>query len=550
VRTLLTHWIAVTLVSAGLLSRDTRGAAQSVQPETAPSAGISVDLVEVPQPDLSSVDPPVREQVQAAQAALAAVMARADPSTSQRGQAFGSLAQIYQTYEFDDAALAAYENAARLQPQAFRWPYYEGYLHQRIGDTENAARDYKRALALRPGDTSAMIRLGNAELSLNEPDSAKSWFTKAISRSPSAAALMGLGKAALLERRYPDALKYFQQALAREPQASSIHYQLAMAYRGMGDLQHSQEQMQLRGPVELAIQDPLLDEIRDLKQGKVGLLERAAKAVRERRFKDAVISYRRMVELYPTDAIAHTYLGVALAKSGQNREALEQYTQALQLNPNNPTTHYNLGVLLFGTGKEDLAIAQFQETLQLDPGLVAAHFQLANLLMRRGDDDAAGQEYGKVVSLEPQNAFARLMQAMAAVHLDAYSQARSLLEEASLALPKDPDIANALARVLAAAPDSEVRDQNRALVIIQRLLESQQGDGLEEGITLAMAQAGAGHFKEAAECQRALIASLRNSGRLQIARALRQNLDLYEHGKPCFKPWARNDPVFTPVPRN
>jgi len=204
--------------------------------------------------------------------------------------------------------------------------------------------------------------------------------------------------------------------------------------------------------------------------------------------------------------------------------------------------------LLFGMGKEEMAIAHFRQALQLDSGLAAAHFQLANLLMRRGNDSEAGEEYAAVVALEPQNGFARLMQAMAAVHAGAYSQARSLLEEAAVALPKDPDIANALARVLAAAPDPAVRDQNRSLAIIQGLVESQQGDGLEEGVTFAMALAAVGRFKEAATYQHAIIQELENSRKPDLARALRPNLDLYEHQKPCTRPWAANDPVFKPVP--
>lgn len=508
-----------------------------------------VDLLEVPQPELARVDPPVQEQIRAAQAALAATMAKPDATSAQRAEAFGTLGQIYQAYDFSDAALACYENASRLDAQSFRWPYYAGYLHQRNGDSDAAVRDYQRALTLKPDNTCGMLRLANMELTSNQVDLAKSWFMKAMAqRDHSAAAMTGLGKIALAEHQYREALKYFTQALAKEPKASSIHYQLAMAYRGLGDLPLMQEQLQARGDVEPTIQDPLLDEISVLKQGKVGLLERGATAMRENRFADAVATYRQMIRLDPSDPIAYKYLGVSLARSGKRDEALEQYAQALELDPNNATVHYNMGILLTETGKEEFAIPHFREALQLDPGLGAAHFQLANLLMRQGKPAEAGQEYGVVVSLEPQNGFARLMQAMAAVHAGAYKQARSLLEEATLALPRDPDIANALARLMAAAPDPAVRDERRGLRIIEALVQSQQGDGLEEGITLAMALAAVGRFQEAAGYQQAIIQQLEESRRADLARLLRQNLARYEQGKTCRMPWASNDPIFTPVP--
>lgn len=519
---------------------------QSATSSATPAA--TEGLVDVPQPDLSKADPPVQEQIRAAQKSLADILAKPGSSPIEKALVFGSLGEIYQAYEFDDAALACYTNASKLQPQEFRWPYFSGYLHQRTGDSDSAVRDFERALAANPKGKSAMIRLANAELSVNQVEEAKGWLIKASGQNPPPAVLYGLGKVALIEHQYPEALKYFRQVLAREPQASSIHYQLAMAYRGLGDMTHMQEQLQLRGEVEPTIEDPYLDEIKLLKQGKIALLERGSKAVREGRLKDAVATYRQMVKLYPTDPILHTYLGVALAKSGQRAEALQEYAYALQLNSQNPTVHYDMGILLIDMGRKEEAVSHFRSAVQLDPGSVPAHFQLANLLMLGHEDDAAVKEYGFVVSLQPQNGFARLMQAMAAVHAGAYAQARSLLQDSMAALPRDPDIANALARVLAAAPDPAVRDERRALEIIQNLVQNQMGDGLEDGITFAMALASVGHFQEAAGYQQAIIQQLEQERRFGLAKKLRQNLALYEQGKPCRKPWFSDDPIFTPVP--
>ncbi len=513
------------------------------------SVDSQVDLSEVPQPDLTGVDPPVQEQIRTSRTALAASIAQPHASLVHRAQAFGSLGQVYQAYGFNDAALACYTNAARLDSQSFQWSYYSGYLHQMNGDAEAAVRDYQQALTLKPANNPALLRLGSLELTLNRPDAAKQLFTKAMAQpSSSAAALTGLGKVALLERRYGVAEKYFAEALAREPQASGIHYQLAMAYRGLGDLAHMQEQLQARGDVEPAIQDPLLDEIDALKHGVRGLLERAGAAMKENRFADAVSLYRQLVLFNPSDPLPYMYLGIALARYGKPDEALKQYEHALQLDPSNANVHYNVGILLVEGGKEEQAIVQFQRALQLDPGLVIAHFQLANLLMRKRDDAGAEREYGIVVSLEPQNEIARLMQAMAAVHSGSYARARTLLEEAATAFPADPDIANALARLLAAAPDQAVRDQSRALRIVENLVTNQQGDPLEVGITLAMALSAVGRFHEAAAYQEAIIKQLEASRQYEVARLLGPNLVRYQQGKACLVPWASDDPIFAPVP--
>jgi hypothetical protein len=79
-------------------------------------------------------------------------------------------------------------------------------------------------------------------------------------------------------------------------------------------------------------------------------------------------------------------------------------------------------------------------------------------------------------------------------------------------------------------------------------VQSQQGDSLEEGITLAMALAATGRFQETAAIQRAIIHEVQKSQETDLVRLLGQNLDLYEREMPCRRPWASEDPIFTPVP--
>jgi len=536
--------LAIALVAARVSAGSDVCAAQ-----TAPSGSAnSPDLIEVPQPDLAGVDAPVKDQIRAAQTALAAVLAQSDAPRVRLTAAFGTLGQTYQAYGFDDAAVACYTNASRLDSQAFQWFYLSGYLRHKNGDSEEAERDYQRALALNPNYSAVLLRLGAVELRLNHPDAAQDSFTKAMALRRSSAALTGLGKVALTEHHYSTAVKDFSEALASEPKASSIHYQLALAYRGLGDLAHAQQQLQARGETEPDIQDPLLDRISLLKQGRLSLVQRGGAAMRESRFADAVSAYEQLVRLDPSDPLAYEYLGVALSRQGKRDEALKEYAQALRLDPSSASAHYDIAILLIQERREEDAIVHLRQAVQLDPEHVMAHFQLANLLMRRGKDADAEKEYEAVVALDPRNGFARLMQAMAAVHTGSYARARALLEDAAAALPGDPDIADALARVLAAAPDPAVRDPERSLSILETLVRHQQGNPLEVGITLAMALAAAGQYQQATAYQQAIIDQLEASRQDALARLLRPNLIRYQQGKTCQVPWSSDDPIFTPIP--
>ena len=138
--------------------------------------------------------------------------------------------------------------------------------------------------------------------------------------------------------------------------------------------------------------------------------------------------------------------------------------------------------------------------------------------------------------------------AMALVRLGRYREARDRLEIATQTYPDQPGLAHALARLLAAAPDENVRDGPRALAIAQELSQNQRT--LELMQTMAMALAEAGRFEEAVQWQREAMAAAAQSNRPDLDGRLAENLSRYERRLPCRVPWPDNDPVFRPRPTN
>jgi hypothetical protein len=110
--------------------------------------------------------------------------------------------------------------------------------------------------------------------------------------------------------------------------------------------------------------------------------------------------------------------------------------------------------------------------------------------------------------------------------------------------PDQPGFAEAMARLLAAAPDDRVRDGQRALTIMQGLLGRRQPSvALAE--TTAMALAETGQYVEAAKLQRDAMGAVRQAGRVDLLQRMAKRLNLYEHGKPCRAPWGDEIAVLT-----
>jgi len=517
------------------------------QTATAASAKTHVEVVgAVPSPDLSAMDPQVQEQIREAQAETSTNSL----NDQQLAKAYGRLGEIYQAYGIEDAAIACYSDARLLQPDEFRWAYYLGYLSQNKSDLPRAISNYEAALRLRPDDEITTNRIAGVHLTLNHLDEAERLYAQELSRNPkSVAALDGLGRVALARRQFPKAIEYLNHALALDPQAAYLHYPLGMAYRGAGDLAKAQEELGKHGPAAPELTDGYLSALQEIKTGKADLWTKASQQMSANNLTDAIATYRKLVEANGQDPAARTYLGTALARAGNSQEAIQQFTEALRIKPNDAETHYCLGVVLATLGNDDQAIEHFRTTIKGDPQFPEVHFQLANVLMRTRHFDEAAAEYKKAADRDPHNAFASVMQAMACIRLGQYKYARAILEQAHTAAPSDFDISNALARVLAAAPDSTVRDGQRALQLMQEIIKNDGSLDSDRAETVAMALAETGQFEKAAGVQRSLIETVEQDTPALQLNVLRETLAHYEHREACRTPWRDDDPIFFPTPQ-
>ncbi len=508
-------------------------------------------LTPVPHPDLNAVERLIREQLQAERSKLEARVSPAEVPDSVRAEAFGGLGRLYHAYDFTEASRACYRNALLLKPKDFRWLYLLGRLLESQGDLQQAVEHYQRAAEIKPDDLPALLNLAQAQLNLNRPDLAETLFKEAISRDPypsSAAALVGLGKISLSRNDPEEAIEYFETAVSMQPEAESIHYPLAMAYRQIGNLEKAREHLKRRGTRTPEYPDPLMEDLRKVRTGKQFFWSQGTVALSEGRFAEAAEAFRQMVAADPEEPIAHMDLGTALLQLGDVNGALAKYQESLRLSPGNPRLHYNLGLVYTLQKAYSKALKHYQNAVELDPGFENAHFNVANLLMRLGEMAQAGQHYRNVNELNPSHAFARFMQAMTLVKMGRYPAARTLLEASHQALPEEIDITHALARLLAASPQSTVGDGRRALQLLQDVFGSQNEVAFEHVETLAMALAASGQYQRALQVQQGMIDEVKQAGRADLAALLEENLVRYQKGQACRTPWRADDPIFLPVP--
>ena len=109
----------------------------------------------------------------------------------------------------------------------------------------------------------------------------------------------------------------------------------------------------------------------------------------------------------PSDASAHTDLGMMLAGQGKHKEAEEHFRTAIAAHADFPLAHYQYGVLLRRLGRLAEAQAQFAEDLRLNTNDFKAHGNLGAIALEQGDLATAKAEFESALRLNPEDALAR-----------------------------------------------------------------------------------------------------------------------------------------------
>ena len=123
--------------------------------------------------------------------------------------------------------------------------------------------------------------------------------------------------------------------------------------------------------------------------------------VGQSRFNEAIVPFRKALQLSPDYAEAHDHLGGALIELGRFGDALVHLQKAVELKPGLAETHNNLGVALADCGHVAEAKLHYQKALELKPGYAAAHFNLANALADEGSTDDAIVQFRKALASKP-----------------------------------------------------------------------------------------------------------------------------------------------------
>lgn len=497
----------------------------------------SVETTAPPLPDISKLVPTVRAQITTQHETLVRTLASPSSTLIERANAYGELAKLFMAAQLPEAAEANFTTAQSLNPSDYRWPYYMAQLARSGGDLERAAALFERVLQLKPDDMDSLVWLGDVSLAAGKPEVAEPAFARALQLDPeSVSARFGAGRTALAKGENQKAVDYLEEVLKLNPKATAAHYPLSIAYGALGNTEKSAEHLRLRRDGRISPRDTLMVELDSLLQSPQTYESLGIRRLDEGEFEAAAAEFRKGLALAPDSAALHHRLATALSLMNDQAGARAEFETAIQKAPDYFPSHYSLGVLLQADGKQREAIEHFEAALKARPTYTEAQLRLASSLRRTGRLKEAAEEYQRALAGAPTSSEARVGYAMLLAKLHRDREARDVLADAATAPGADLAITHAYARLLATSPDAAVRNGERAMALVQQML--QRGRTIELGETYAMTMAELGMFREAQALQRDLIAAAVRAGMPAARTRMPARLALYDRADPCRTPWT------------
>jgi tetratricopeptide (TPR) repeat protein len=133
-----------------------------------------------------------------------------------------------------------------------------------------------------------------------------------------------------------------------------------------------------------------------------GLFDKAAGAIKKKKFDEAAAFLQRIVEADPKDYLAWTDLGTMLFALNKTAEAESSYTRALAERPGLLAASVNLGRLRVAGKSFDKAIEVLRPAVEKHPDSADGNYLLGEAYLQTRKMDDAATYFTKAVKLDPQ----------------------------------------------------------------------------------------------------------------------------------------------------
>jgi tetratricopeptide (TPR) repeat protein len=121
---------------------------------------------------------------------------------------------------------------------------------------------------------------------------------------------------------------------------------------------------------------------------------------------DNVRLWEEAAALSPDSVVAHTNLGSAYMKRGDDERAAAEFERAVAIDPTSAFPYFNLGMLVYRHERFDIAEPLFQKAASLSPAFASPYRMLGLIALKQRRDEDSAVFLQHAVTLDPRDAIA------------------------------------------------------------------------------------------------------------------------------------------------
>ncbi|MHB8861996.1 MAG: tetratricopeptide repeat protein, partial [Pirellulaceae bacterium] len=297
--------------------------------------------VDLPSPDLSDTPPPVQREYEVLLGELR--------ENRQSAEHWGRVGMFLMAHHHAREAGACLRRAAELEPQEFRWRYYQAVLLEET-DMCLAADLYATAVQVDGSYLPARLRYAAVLFGLNRLEEARAQYMEVIRQAPEDHhAYLGLARIAVTTADWEVAKKMFAAVIERAPSNRDAHVELGRVAILDGHVETALREHQLASRLPAAqprAPDPLLGEVEQFEAVSRQLANEADQLMLRGDTAAAVAAFRTLIEARPEMPRPLLNLGQTLWAAGRVEEAVSVYQELVRRFPDIAEGYYNLALAL------------------------------------------------------------------------------------------------------------------------------------------------------------------------------------------------------------
>jgi len=361
---------------------------------------------------------------------------------------WGRFGMVCEANGLAGAARGAYANAAALQSSDAKWWYHLAAVDSRLGHTDDAVRDMRRAIEVNSTYAPAFWRLGFWLLDQNQTEGAERAFNRATDIDPAdRAGWIGLARVYLQRDENARAAGLLERLVGAAPAEPYTLQLLGTAYRRLGRVDEAAAAMQVGAKGEAQWSDPWTDEMLEFRRGHAALMKDATSYIVAGRFPQAIAILEQLRRERPDDVVLMAHLGQVYVAAGRDADGVSVLEQVIAREPDRFEAHVDLATGYMHLGNVARARTEAERAVSLNGSYSPAYETLGLVEWRSGNGRSAIAAFERSVELDPRNARALVWKGMVQTNAGLSDAALATFERAVHTDPTNVDawigIANA-----------------------------------------------------------------------------------------------------------